>query len=616
MSISFSQVPSPTPPPPPPHSGQEVNLQVQKQSSLGEVDIAVKKGNWIDISKTPTDFPDSDAPNGLTMICLENALIDRYAQYAQEKGISFDPNNAGDREHALKIMKQGIHNIHGHLLKQGETADSPIIAETYKKKETVWRHESQGALQARIQEKKARGEAVTFEEKLGFTQKNKQEEIEKTYYKFHMTWEINLVLPDGSKDTLSKTQWVKTGISLPKPVIHPGITAQTQHAALLAVKAHRHVHKAAFNPRHPQYNIVKEKIEYLKCHDIISAENINSGNMQSANQRSFGLSETEPAHYTKIRLGDQKLHILHHQEGRKLNDTFTKWEKTTPPSQKNPQQGVTTQGYKLYTQAASMILRDPEIQALDKEDDLPFNELTQRYKTPPLSSSSILESSNSSSSISPLGDPQDRPALSLLDRIKRDEELLDIMKDKFDTEESQLRAGLLEMASKGMAEQGFTGQLAAFGINAAALFAEGEIVKKLSEQISGQFQTQFKNWDENHSGSFGELWQAYQSTHPIHEQVVKLSTTVQEIEQLEKRIDSLRQLHKKEAVEGHRNLSQDTKEMLLSHLEASTGQEVVQPSREVNSRREKITIFQSMLDIKGSLEAVKAHKDYLQAGLR
>lgn len=306
-------------------SGGELDINVEEAQRQNEADIQVDNGRLLPASEITTHFPDSDHADGNTLRCLEQALLDETGQ----------GNLTGAaRDEALTNIKQGITGIRGSLLKENNRADSSIVADTHT-------------------------DPTTGEK----------------YYKFLTTWEIDVNI-DGEPKTIRKSQWTVTGVKQLRDYSDPEQIRLQQHRAILAVKCHRHLHKAALNPQHRDYTYVRDCIDDLRRTNIVGKEGYTDQNRMmfsgqtlhltaKGDDRSMQLEESitqkEAAASLGIRLfnsSGKKVHIYidQSQEGRKINEAGNKYLKKGLDME-NPDQSFTPLANKRKEQGDLMITR-------------------------------------------------------------------------------------------------------------------------------------------------------------------------------------------------------------------------------------------------------------------
>lgn len=466
--------------PPPPEQGPKVTFQEAPKTN---------EAAFLKPSEIVTDFPDNDEGN--TLVYLENTLIDRYAQYAKEKGIDFNPDNAGDRTHALEEMKKGMIHVRGKLLKKGERADSPIVLDTYEVKdddvpdiETAAEVKARTANQSRFKRWFAQPELV-------------YRKMDVTYFKFHMTWEMELELPDGTKETLRKSQWIKTLNPLPDSFDNPREVEYSKHKALLYIKSFRHVHKAALSPKHKHYEKVKTCVEQLRISSFILAipEGVPGRDpasgfdmlMTGRNVLKYG----EMAYQTDIGIwnGKKRIHLTlsHLDTMRKLDDTFTKWQKTS-----QGEEGAVPQGYKIFTQAQDMVVRDARFNRVEKIDRMSPEEMLK--------------------AIEEMGQ-QDPIHFNFQVFINRTKELFDRVKRNFDQFEKQLRASMIQSFSQGIIGSAY--------VSFNTLFGDRKFINKQLEQLAEQLRFAYAKY-QNDQNRLAELKQSYQGVMNLHKEIKRL----------------------------------------------------------------------------------------------
>lgn len=404
-----------------------------------------------------TDFPDNDSPTGNTLQCLENTLVDIYVDQFAEPG--FDPSKPSDQTKAVEFMQTRITKLRGKPLKHGDRADSPIIADVHTLTVQTKRLESKSEANQRVKQMEARGETVNLED-------HKQQQIPTgdprttEVYKFHTTWEIDYTDKDGNPQTIKKTQWIITGVEIPQDLGDTDTFEQTKHMALLALKAHRHIHKAAIDPGHNDYEKVKECIQDLKCHDIVGYSGMISENRMQfiAVPISTGEEEMNPApqtidarqhvQTTTVNLKNSrgkkvKLHIDHSYTARKLDEQGKKWLKAMPTV------GISTHGQKLYNQAQEMDIRipTPGHRLARHENLLGAQSVKDVFEalgldTAPGEDLTLAQSSSAR--------VQDRDLVNKIsDARSASKEKLNDVQDNFDRENKQLKALVLAKSSTG-----------------------------------------------------------------------------------------------------------------------------------------------------------------------
>ncbi len=304
----------------------DFTISVNETQARDDATIQVEGGRLIPANEVVTHFPNTEHPDGNTLRCLEQALLDEAGQ----------GNLTGAaREEALTNLKQGVTGIRGKLLKEGSRADSPIVADTHVDQDT--------------------GEK---------------------YYKFLMTWEIDVTI-NGEQKTIRKSQWTITGVKQPTDYSDPNMIRLQQHRAILAVKCHRHLHKAALNPQHKDYTYVRDCVDHLRMVNLVGIPSLNGPertmmfsswqlHLQSkgddrSHQLEESIGEKEAAASLGIRLYNKEgkrvhIYIDQSQEGRKVDETGQKYLKEAIDME-NPDQSLTPLAYKRKEQGDLMITR-------------------------------------------------------------------------------------------------------------------------------------------------------------------------------------------------------------------------------------------------------------------
>lgn len=298
---------------------QDIDIQVAQQP---DVELEARAGRLIPPDQIVTDFPDSNLDDGNTMKCLEQALLDAGGQ-GHLRG--------AERESALLNLKGGVTKVSGHLLKDGTRADSPVIADTYQDPATG-----------------------------------------KKYYKFLQTWEINVTI-NGENKTIRKTQWTVTGVEQPTNFSNPKYVRYQHHFALLAVKCHRHIHKAGLNPQHKEYTYVRDCINDVRNNNLLApnqwgerlAFTTEMLTEHHVDDRSYSLEDTIGYNHSTRSLGitlknskgkTTNIYIDTLKQGRKVDETGQKYIKKGMDLE-NPDQSFMTLGQKLRKQSFGMAIR-------------------------------------------------------------------------------------------------------------------------------------------------------------------------------------------------------------------------------------------------------------------
>lgn len=302
----------------------EPDIKIGVEDQSGDIQIGLEAGKLIPPDKIQTDFPDSNTEDGNTMKCLEQALLN-------EAGKGHLTGNK--REEALTNLKQGVTKISGKLLKEGNRADSSIVADTYEDPTT-----------------------------------------NKKYYKFLMTWEINVTI-NGEEKTIRKSQWTITGVEQPTNFSNPKYVRQNHHFALLAVKCHRHILKAGLNPRHKDYTYVRDCIDDVRDSNLLAPNSWGQrlsfttdllATEYEGDDRSYKLKQTIGFNQATNALGitlnrpdGKKLNIYidSTHQGRKIDKTGRKYLKKALDLEKQDQDGYTTLGQKHLRQGQLMAIR-------------------------------------------------------------------------------------------------------------------------------------------------------------------------------------------------------------------------------------------------------------------
>lgn len=306
-------------------TGSDIDISVEQTGDDYTADIQVESGRLIPADQVETHFPNSDLPEGNTLRCLEQALLDEAGQ-GRLTGSS--------REEALVNLKQGVTGIRGKLLKESGRADSSVVADTHTDPATG-----------------------------------------KKYYKFLTTWEIDVTI-DGEQKTIKKSQWTVTGVEQPQDFSDPEQIRLQQHRAILAVKCHRHLHKAALNPQHKDYTYVKDCIDDLRQTNLVGKQGYTDQNRMMfsnwqldltakgddrSHQLEDSINQKEAASSLGIRLynrSGKKVHIYidQSQEGRKINEAGNKYlKKGLDPEQ--PDHDYTPLAFKRKEQGDLMVTR-------------------------------------------------------------------------------------------------------------------------------------------------------------------------------------------------------------------------------------------------------------------
>lgn len=250
-----------------------------------------------DPSQTQTDFPPSNARDGNSMVCLEQALLEAVGQ-GELGGIARDQKLA-------ELRNQGI-EIKGSLLKAGGDFNSPIVTDTYT--------DSEG----------------------------------NRFYKFHVTWELKIKQSEGSDITITKRQWIITGVPQIDRLDDTSSVLFQHHQALLAVKCHIFIQKNGFDKTQKQHDRILRCINdvrrtnlvgvqgFLKENRLTFTTDILDVNCKKDPDCSYQLdsiiSKKQPATALCIALrnaSDKKVCVYIDQifTGRKLNDNGTKYDK-------------------------------------------------------------------------------------------------------------------------------------------------------------------------------------------------------------------------------------------------------------------------------------------------
>ena len=303
----------------------EIEIDVQERGD--DVHLGVKAGNLIPPDRIVTDFPDSNDPNGNTMKCLEQALLDEVGQ----------GNLTGrEREVALTNLRVGVTKVRSKILKEGPRADDSVVADTYQDPRTG-----------------------------------------KKYYKFLITWEIDVTI-NGEPKTIRKSQWTITGVEQPTSFKDPSLVRYSHHFALLSLKCHRHIHKAGLNPAHADYKHVRDCVDDLRSTNIVGqswserlaftthllATEYDGDDRSWALEDTIGLSETANALGVTLKSKSGKsvnIYIDTANQGRKVDETGQKYLKKAF-NHENPDQSYVTLGQKLKKQSNLMAIRgNPDI---------------------------------------------------------------------------------------------------------------------------------------------------------------------------------------------------------------------------------------------------------------
>lgn len=308
---------------------QDADIEVDVQELPDDIRLGVEGGVLTPPDQIVTDLPDSNTAEGNTMQCLEQALLEEAGQ---------GHLTGRERESALNDLKQGVTKISGKLLKEGDRADSGVVADTYRDPETG-----------------------------------------KKYYKFLVTWEINVTI-DGQEKTIRKSQWTVTGVEQPTNFSKPKYVRNQHHNALLALKCHRHLHKAGMNPQHRDYTYVRDCINDVRDNNLLAPGTWNErfaftshllDTAPKGDDRDWSLKDSvgfdQATNALGITLKNRQgrkvnLYIDTTHQTRKVDETGRKYIKDATDLESQLPEGTTLLGQKHLKQAHLMAVRgNPEI---------------------------------------------------------------------------------------------------------------------------------------------------------------------------------------------------------------------------------------------------------------
>jgi hypothetical protein len=394
------------------HPASDASLKVTQQDASLQT-----TQDLTNLDQIHPDFPDSNTKEGNTLRCLEKALTEAH------------PSKTG--EEALQDMSTRVTAVRGKFLKDGPRADSPIVADTHK--------DSEG----------------------------------REYFKFLITWEMDVNMPDGSKTTISKTQWVITGVEFPAERNLDDIHL-AKHCALLAIKCHRGIHKAAFCPQSKDYSKVQNCLDYIRNQDLVGYSGyIEKGSMAfhtnppnpKFDPGPSTIHQGQQALRSVVKLKDAtgrkvKITMDASKTAQKVNNEGVKWMKTTP---NDPQATPTFQ--KRYDQAAKMSIRNPGLAAFMKIQNAKPGELQAAID------STIVKGDNR-------GYTKAGKVLELYRATKSEHKNL---QSDFDLKEKQLRASVMGKYAESF--NGVTGMLKMLGVTIARVFAEDKVMGMIIDNL-------------------------------------------------------------------------------------------------------------------------------------
>lgn len=324
--ISFNPVPG-TPP-----SDNSSKVRLTGSSAPADVSASVvERGPVIPVAA-------SNEPDGNTMKLLENAVLEAFG-HDNVADLSLT-----DRKNLMAECKGKIKHVRGRLTRQGDKADDSIVCKTYK--------DAEG----------------------------------KSYYSFDVTWEIEVELP-GGKTVLRRQQEVRTNIETPKNYGSIQEVEFGKYRAMLFMKTYRHVHKAALDPGHRDYERVKDSVDYLRSKNLTDVKFFNPsynivfpGKRQSYWDRLVGFQPNQRAWSSVVKLETDSgaanyLEIDLTHTSRKTDGVFTKVKGVWV--EPHSREYIAGEKWK-QTQAFNMYVDDPRFIALNAMDKMTPDQLSDK----------------------------------------------------------------------------------------------------------------------------------------------------------------------------------------------------------------------------------------------
>ncbi len=263
-------------------SSPKVDISVKKTTDNRQTQSDIERLDQIPPDEIKTDLPDSNVPEGNTMKCLQNMLL-------EAAGYNISRMDETEKLDVFKKLQDDgvVKRIKGKYLKDGGQADSSPIAD------------------------------VHHDDKTG-----------ENYIKYLVTWEIDVVI-NGNQVTLKKTQWIVTGVKVPNRFDSPKFVRQRLYFAFLALKLHISTHKAALDPANAQYEHVNKCITDLMKTNLCGYEGYVKENRLgfSGEEYGSGVAKFRPTTVSADRPANTLAVVLFDDSGEKMV-LFTNQSKT------------------------------------------------------------------------------------------------------------------------------------------------------------------------------------------------------------------------------------------------------------------------------------------------